>query len=140
MRPLESYASRDFWSARITDAYRTLALRQGNTFYWFWIGNHDEMRDCSPDQFRAITYPHHSFSPQSQQLGPTAQVEPLHFKINSSRKGALKWNLTFRLKLTSAGQRLRSFYGKNACAMKSTWHSEAWTGDSSSNKHLKRAK
>src|ERR1035438_6362588 len=88
------------------------------------------MRDCSPDQFRAITYPHHSFSPQSQQLGPTAQVEPLHFKINSSRKGALKWNLTFRLKLTSAGQRLRSFYGKNACAMKSTWHSEAWTGDS----------
>jgi hypothetical protein len=42
MRPLESYASRDFWSARITDAYRTLALRQGNTFYWFWIGNHDD--------------------------------------------------------------------------------------------------
>lgn len=32
----------DFWSARITDEHRTLALREGNTFYWFWIGNHDD--------------------------------------------------------------------------------------------------
>ena len=29
-----------FWSARVSDAYRALAIRQGNTFVWFWIGNH----------------------------------------------------------------------------------------------------
>src|ERR1017187_1674350 len=179
MRPLESYASRDFWELyhKLPNAIRESADKQfalfqqdpshpslhlkpvgdfgahesrmlierwpfvkGTRFIGSGSAITTTMRDCSPDQFRAITYPHHSFSPQSQQLGPTAQVEPLHFNINSSRKGALKWNLTFRLKLTSAWQGLRSFYGKNACAMKSTWHSEAWTGDSSSNKHLKRAK
>jgi hypothetical protein len=32
----------EFWSARITDAYRALAIREENTFYWFWIGNHDD--------------------------------------------------------------------------------------------------
>jgi len=31
-----------FWSARVTEAYRVLALRQENAFYWFWIGSHDE--------------------------------------------------------------------------------------------------
>ena len=31
-----------FWSARVTDACRALALREGNTFTWFWIGPHDE--------------------------------------------------------------------------------------------------
>jgi hypothetical protein len=31
-----------FWSVRITEAYRALALRQGNIFYWFWIGAHDD--------------------------------------------------------------------------------------------------
>ena len=76
MRPLESYASRDFWSARITDAYRTLALRQGNTFYWFWIGNHDEMRDCSPDQFRAITYPIIPFLLNPNNLDPRRKWSP----------------------------------------------------------------
>ena len=30
------------WSARVTDAYRVLALRDGNVFTWFWIGTHDE--------------------------------------------------------------------------------------------------
>lgn len=32
----------DFWSARVTEAYRALAVRDGNDFYWFWIGSHDE--------------------------------------------------------------------------------------------------
>lgn len=31
-----------FWSARLTGAYRVLALREGNDFTWFWIGTHDE--------------------------------------------------------------------------------------------------
>jgi hypothetical protein len=30
------------WSVRITDAYRALALREGNVFTWFWIGSHDQ--------------------------------------------------------------------------------------------------
>ena len=31
-----------FWSARVTSGYRALAIRRGETFYWFWIGPHDE--------------------------------------------------------------------------------------------------
>jgi hypothetical protein len=32
----------EFWSVRVTDAYRALAIREGNVFTWFWIGPHDE--------------------------------------------------------------------------------------------------
>jgi len=32
----------EFWSARVTGAYRALAVRHGNVFIWFWIGSHDE--------------------------------------------------------------------------------------------------
>jgi len=32
----------DLWSVRVTDAYRALAVRERNAFYWFWIGNHDD--------------------------------------------------------------------------------------------------
>jgi len=32
----------DFWSVRVTDAYRALAVRDENVFTWFWIGPHDE--------------------------------------------------------------------------------------------------
>jgi len=32
----------DFWSVRITKAYRALALRSGDEFTWVWIGTHDE--------------------------------------------------------------------------------------------------
>ena len=32
----------EFWSARVNDAYRALAVREGNIFTWFWIGPHDE--------------------------------------------------------------------------------------------------
>ena len=32
----------EFWSARVTDACRALAVREGNVFTWFWIGSHDE--------------------------------------------------------------------------------------------------
>jgi hypothetical protein len=31
-----------FWSARATDAVRALAVREENTFIWFWVGTHDE--------------------------------------------------------------------------------------------------
>lgn len=30
------------WSARVTEAYRALAVREERRFYWFWIGTHDE--------------------------------------------------------------------------------------------------
>lgn len=29
-----------FWSARVSDGYRALSLRQKNTFVWFWVGTH----------------------------------------------------------------------------------------------------
>ena len=32
----------DFWSVRVTQSYRALAFREGPSFYWFWIGGHDE--------------------------------------------------------------------------------------------------
>jgi len=32
----------DFWSVRVTDNYRALAVRNGNDFTWVWIGPHDE--------------------------------------------------------------------------------------------------
>lgn len=28
----------EFWSARVTDSYRALAIREENVFTWFWIG------------------------------------------------------------------------------------------------------
>jgi hypothetical protein len=32
----------EFWSARVTDNYRALAIVKGNTAKWFWIGPHEE--------------------------------------------------------------------------------------------------
>ena len=32
----------EFWSVRVTDAYRALATRERDVFTWFWIGAHDE--------------------------------------------------------------------------------------------------
>jgi len=32
------------WSIRIGGGYRALALLQGDTFYWFWIGTHDSYK------------------------------------------------------------------------------------------------
>ena len=31
-----------FWSARITENYRSLALLRNDTHHWFWIGTHAE--------------------------------------------------------------------------------------------------
>jgi len=31
-----------FWSVRINDAYRALAVRTANDFVWVWIGEHDQ--------------------------------------------------------------------------------------------------
>ena len=30
------------WSVRIGSGYRALSLLQEDTFFWFWIGSHDE--------------------------------------------------------------------------------------------------
>ena len=30
------------WSVRVGGGYRALALLENDTFYWFWIGDHDE--------------------------------------------------------------------------------------------------
>ena len=30
------------WSVRINEAYGALAVREGDVFYWFWIGPHDQ--------------------------------------------------------------------------------------------------
>jgi hypothetical protein len=32
----------DFWSARVGENYRALAIREGELVKWFWIGSHDE--------------------------------------------------------------------------------------------------
>ena len=31
-----------FWSARVTDDYRSLALLKDGTYFWFWMGTHAE--------------------------------------------------------------------------------------------------
>lgn len=31
-----------YWSARVSDAYRAVAVQDGSDFVWFWIGPHDE--------------------------------------------------------------------------------------------------
>ncbi|MCU0568025.1 MAG: hypothetical protein MUF49_15670 [Oculatellaceae cyanobacterium Prado106] len=33
------------WSARISGGYRAVALKQGDDYYWFWIGQHDAYED-----------------------------------------------------------------------------------------------
>ena len=33
---------RDYWSVRVGLQYRAVALLESDTFYWFWIGPHDE--------------------------------------------------------------------------------------------------
>jgi hypothetical protein len=31
-----------YWSCRVTDSYRALAIMDGDTAIWFWIGPHAE--------------------------------------------------------------------------------------------------
>lgn len=31
-----------YWSVRVGINYRTLAYENDNTYFWFWIGRHDE--------------------------------------------------------------------------------------------------
>ena len=31
-----------FWSARVGDHYRAIAIQDGDDFVWFWIGHHSE--------------------------------------------------------------------------------------------------
>ncbi|RKU20132.1 hypothetical protein C6501_00660 [Candidatus Poribacteria bacterium] len=32
----------NYWSARVGQDYRALAIKNGNDFTWVWIGKHDE--------------------------------------------------------------------------------------------------
>jgi hypothetical protein len=32
----------DVWAVRVARGFRALALLEGERFYWFWIGSHDE--------------------------------------------------------------------------------------------------
>ncbi|MEW6620017.1 MAG: hypothetical protein AB1422_11895 [bacterium] len=32
------------WSIRVGEGFRALAMRESDTFFWFWIGNHDEYK------------------------------------------------------------------------------------------------
>jgi len=32
----------EFWSVRIGDNFRAVAIMEGERFRWFWIGSHDE--------------------------------------------------------------------------------------------------
>jgi hypothetical protein len=41
-RVVERSHQRCISGARINDAYRALAVREGDVFYWFWIGPHDQ--------------------------------------------------------------------------------------------------
>ena len=31
-----------YWSARVGAAHRAVALKDGDDFIWFWVGDHDE--------------------------------------------------------------------------------------------------
>jgi hypothetical protein len=33
---------KNLWSSRISGGYRALALKKGDDYYWFWVGDHDE--------------------------------------------------------------------------------------------------
>lgn len=35
----------EVWAVRIGRGYRALALLRGDTFYWFWVGSHDDYLD-----------------------------------------------------------------------------------------------
>ena len=32
----------DYWSVRVSRGWRALAREHKGTFYWFWIGSHDD--------------------------------------------------------------------------------------------------
>lgn len=34
--------SGDIWAVRITERYRAVGVRAGDTIEWFWIGTHNE--------------------------------------------------------------------------------------------------
>jgi hypothetical protein len=36
------HTKRPIWSVRITEGYRAVGTRDGDTMIWLWIGNHNE--------------------------------------------------------------------------------------------------
>jgi hypothetical protein len=41
-----------FWSVRIGDYYRALAIEDSEDYIWFWIGNHDEYENMVKKSFK----------------------------------------------------------------------------------------
>ncbi len=41
-----------FWSVRIGDYYRALAIEDGEDYIWFWIGNHNEYENMVKKSFK----------------------------------------------------------------------------------------
>ena len=39
---LEFKKVQDYWSAKVSDNYRALAVEDKEGYVWFWIGDHDE--------------------------------------------------------------------------------------------------
>jgi len=33
---------KNLWSAQVSRGYRVLALKQGDDYYWFWVGCHED--------------------------------------------------------------------------------------------------
>jgi hypothetical protein len=38
------------WTVRVGRGFRALALLRGETFYWFWIGSHDDYENQLGDK------------------------------------------------------------------------------------------
>ena len=41
-----------FWSVRIGDYYRALAIEDGEDYIWFWIGTHNEYENMVKKSFK----------------------------------------------------------------------------------------
>ena len=68
----------EFWSARVNDAHRVLAVREGNVSTWFWIGPLDEYE-------RMINGFVERIQPRAQP-GPFASLGPLReLSLESAR-------------------------------------------------------
>lgn len=44
-KKLTERGGQEIWSARVTLKYRALAVKIGNDYLWFWIGEHDAYED-----------------------------------------------------------------------------------------------
>ena len=45
-----------FWSARVGQAHRSLAIEDGNDYIWVWIGSHDEYENKIKNNLKNYQY------------------------------------------------------------------------------------